>query len=99
MLNRFMRATAKGWEYALNNPDEAAKITVEKYAPDLKVEDTAATIKATKELTMTERAVKAGLLSLDEEAWKQTIGELIRVGTLPATFTTADILDLTVYKK
>ena len=77
MLNRFLRATAKGWEYALNNPEEAAKITVEKYAPDLKLEETTATIQATKPLTMTDRAVKAGLMSLDEDAWKQTIGELI----------------------
>ena len=36
---------------------------------------------------------------MDEDAWKQTISELVRVGTLPDGFSTSDILDLTVYKK
>ncbi len=99
LLARFLRATAKGWEYALDNPDEAAKITVEKYAPDLDLAETVATIKATKPLMVTDRTARSGLLSLEEEAWKQTIGELVRVGILPAGFSTADILDLSIYKK
>ena len=99
LLTRFLKATARGWEDALTNPDEAAKITVEKQAPDLNLEDTIGVIRATRPIVITDRTARDGTLSLNEQAWKDTIDLLVSIGTLPAGFPVSDIVDLSIYKK
>jgi len=99
LLRRFLRATEKGWSYTLQNPEEAARITLSKYATDADLNQTVATIQALQMLMDTDRTRSEGLLSINDQAWNDTIDQLVSVGILPSSFTAADILDQSVYEK
>src|SRR5205814_10723525 len=70
VLTRFIRASIKGWQYAMDNPEETAKLIHASYAPDEAESHTLSTIKALKPVVVTDRTAKAGLLTLDPPVWQ-----------------------------
>jgi NitT/TauT family transport system substrate-binding protein len=99
VLTRFTRASVKGWQYALDNPDDAASILTSKYAPDESVAHTVNVIKALKPIISTDRTAKEGLLSLNAPVWQETMDLALKAGSIPAAVSAADMLDTTIYKK
>ena len=64
-VKKFLSATAKGYEYAIANPDESAKILV-KYAPELDLE---LVTKSQQYLASQYKAEKAKWGTFDEKRW------------------------------
>jgi NitT/TauT family transport system substrate-binding protein len=74
MVEDFVRASMKGWEYALAHPDEAAKITTEVAEKSTIDEPTMAQmIKNLTELTHTEATEGQPLGCMAAEDWEKTI--------------------------
>jgi NitT/TauT family transport system substrate-binding protein len=99
LLTRFLQATAKGWQYALANPEESAQTVAARYAPDADVAHSIAVVKASQLLVETDRTSRDGVLSLDPAAWNQVADLLTSVGSLPTEFDVTSAMDLSLYQK
>ncbi|MCF2971773.1 ABC transporter substrate-binding protein [Synechococcus sp. Nb3U1] len=72
VLEAFLRASLKGWEYTLQNPDEVAQFVVEKYGEGLSLTQQIAQNRAGLELMVSELTEEKGLFWMDPERWEQT---------------------------
>jgi NitT/TauT family transport system substrate-binding protein len=72
VVKRFVRASLKGWKFALANPEKAAADQV-KYVPTLKPEGIVAEIKVVSDLAVTDETKKNGLGWFDPAKMKVNI--------------------------
>ena len=72
VLEKFVNATARGWEYAINNVDEAAK-AVAKMDPSLKAEDVKAAAEVLIPYAFNEFTAANGWGAMDTKLWQQQI--------------------------
>jgi ABC-type nitrate/sulfonate/bicarbonate transport system substrate-binding protein len=72
VLERFVRATTRGWRYALEHPDEVAPVVVERYYKDGKVEHQKLQLAAFRSL-VTATGDYSDLGRMTSEQWKRSI--------------------------
>jgi ABC-type nitrate/sulfonate/bicarbonate transport system substrate-binding protein len=70
MLAYWLRASARGWDYALKNPDEVAKLVVEKYGEGLDLQNQTIELKRETPLIRTEFTTQRGLFWMDPAVWR-----------------------------
>ncbi|NBX46496.1 MAG: hypothetical protein EBT22_04650 [Chloroflexi bacterium] len=70
LLIAWTRATARGWDYAIRNPDETAKVVVDKYGEGLKLDNQLLELKRETPLIQTDFTKQKGLLWMDRAVWQ-----------------------------
>jgi ABC-type nitrate/sulfonate/bicarbonate transport system substrate-binding protein len=70
MLAYWLRASARGWDYALRNPDEVAKLVVDKYGEGLDLQNQTIELKRETPLIRTEFTTQRGLFWMDPAVWR-----------------------------
>jgi ABC-type nitrate/sulfonate/bicarbonate transport system substrate-binding protein len=92
LLVRFMRASIKGWEWAVANPTKAAEITVDKYGTDeLNLEQQKLESKFQVEDVTSSETDENGLFYTTEQRWQDMIDFLADAGSLPKSIPATDI--------
>lgn len=90
---KFLRASAKGWKWALDNPEKATAIMLKIGAPGLDEKAVLAEIRASKEYIIAGMGTKQGLLALDVDYFGKEIDLLRRAEIIKTPFTAKDLLD------
>ncbi len=72
VLQKFVRATGKGWEYAYNNPEKAVDLLV-KEIPNLKKEDELAAVGTMLKYAFSDNTKKNGWGAMDPAVWQEQI--------------------------
>ncbi len=91
---RFMRAAIRSWTWALDHPDETAKLMVEKYgAPGLDLKAQLTEIKASKPYITAGPVQKQGLLTLDLDLYAKIIELYRKVDMVKTPMTVKDLCD------
>jgi len=94
---RFMRAAIRSWTWALDNPDETAKLMVEKYgAPGLDLKAQLTEIKASKPYIIAGPVQKQGLLTLDLDLYAKIIELYRKVEMVKTPMTVKDLCDASI---
>jgi NitT/TauT family transport system substrate-binding protein len=77
LLVAWLRASARGWDYALKNPDASAKLVVEKYGEGLDLKNQ--TIEMQREIPFisTDFTKQKGLFWMDRPVWQQAHDALL----------------------
>lgn len=70
LLTAWLRASARGWDYALQNPDEVAKLVVEKYGEGLDLTNQTLELKRETPLIRSELTAQKGLFWMDPAVWR-----------------------------
>jgi NitT/TauT family transport system substrate-binding protein len=70
LLAGWLRASARGWDYALKNPDEVAKLVVDKYGEGLDLANQTIELKRETPLIRTDFSTQKGLFWMDPAVWK-----------------------------
>lgn len=70
LLTAWLRASARGWDYALQNPDEVAKLVVEKYGEGLDLTNQTLALKRETPLIRSELTAQKGLFWMDAAVWR-----------------------------
>jgi NitT/TauT family transport system substrate-binding protein len=70
VLAAWLRASARGWDYALKNPDEVAKLVVEKYGEGLELVNQTLELKRETPLITTDFTKQRGLLQMERPVWQ-----------------------------
>jgi NitT/TauT family transport system substrate-binding protein len=87
ILKRFVRASLKGWKFAISNPQKAAADQIQ-YVPTLKPEGIVAEIAVVADLAVTAETKKSGLGWFDPNKMKANVDFVAKNvgvnGTLPA---------------
>jgi ABC-type nitrate/sulfonate/bicarbonate transport system substrate-binding protein len=71
LLVAWLRASARGWDYALKNPDEVAKLVVSKYGEGLDLTNQTLELKRETGLIKTDTTAQKGLFWMDRAVWQQ----------------------------
>ncbi|MEH3079289.1 MAG: ABC transporter substrate-binding protein [Quadrisphaera sp.] len=97
-LKAFLKAEVLGWTDALNNPEEGAKLAVEQYGKELKLnlEEQIEEINAQATLIVTDDTVKNGLFTMTDELIATNIESLATAGT---TITAEKLFDLSLLQE
>ena len=94
---RFMRAAIRSWTWALDNPEETAKLMVEKYgAPGLDNKAQLAEIKASKPYILAGPVQKQGMLTLDLDLYTKIIDLYRKVDMIKSPMSAKDLCDPSV---
>ncbi len=100
LLVRFMRATIKGWEWATENPDEIAALTVDKYGHDqLTLEQQTTESNAQVSDIVTDETIENGLFYMREERWQNTIDFLVDSGSLSSGIQASEIMTTAIQEQ
>ena len=70
LLAAWLRASARGWDYALKNPDEVAKLVVDKYGEGLDLTNQTIELKRETPLISTDFTKSRGLFWMDRTVWQ-----------------------------
>jgi NitT/TauT family transport system substrate-binding protein len=70
LLAGWLRASARGWDYALKNPDEVAKLVVDKYGEGLDLVNQTLELKRETALIRTDFSTQKGLFWMDRAVWQ-----------------------------
>lgn len=81
LIRRFLAATMKSWEYAINHPEEATRSFVEAY-PELDYKEQLLQFKAAVNLLQSEDTKLHGLGHQSEERWEKTQDLIFDTGLL-----------------
>ncbi|MCQ3809945.1 MAG: ABC transporter substrate-binding protein [Acidimicrobiia bacterium] len=88
-----VRAMARGWQYAFDNPEEAVEIIVAVDPDNLTVEKESASLEAVRPSVLSESALADGIGTMTAERW-QTVDEVLRqYGGLEADIDLANVYD------
>jgi NitT/TauT family transport system substrate-binding protein len=91
---RYLRASIKGWVWALDHPAENAQMILDKYgAPGLDYAAVFTEIKESKPFIIDDAAQKSGMLSLDLELYDKIIGLYRKVGMVKSAMSVKDLCD------
>jgi NitT/TauT family transport system substrate-binding protein len=72
VLNKFVRATARGWEYAYNNRQKAVDLLIEEF-PNLKKDDELDAVGTMLKYAFNENTMKNGWGAMDPTVWQEQI--------------------------
>jgi NitT/TauT family transport system substrate-binding protein len=99
-LVRWLRASAKGWEYTIAHPEESAQFTVNR-SPELglKVDQQIAQNKAQIDYVTSALTKQKGLLWMEPATWQVGIDILDKLGQLNGPVTVDDIQTTTLLEK
>jgi ABC-type nitrate/sulfonate/bicarbonate transport system substrate-binding protein len=94
-LKAFLAAEIRGWQDALADPDEGARLALEEYGTDLDLDPakTLAGMIATNELIVTDETDENGIFTVSEDLQEQTVVSLAGAGI---TLEAADLFDLSL---
>jgi len=70
LLAAWLRASARGWDYALKSPDEVAKLVVDKYGEGLELVNQTIELKRETPLISTDFTKARGLFWMDRSVWQ-----------------------------
>ena len=85
LVTRFLRATMKGLEYALNNPDETVDIVM-KFAPEENPEHQAFMLRTELQDAVGDATRRAGLGAMTDAQWKALYDHLLEFEAIPQPF-------------
>jgi ABC-type nitrate/sulfonate/bicarbonate transport system substrate-binding protein len=71
LLAGWLRASARGWDYALKNPEETARLVVEKYGEGLDLTNQLIELKRETPLIRTELTQQRGLFWMERAVWER----------------------------
>lgn len=91
-LVRFMRATMRGWTYALANPEETVDTIIAKFGENLNRQQQVEALKAFGTLIVTEHSTQYGLLAINRSSWEQVAKIMLDQQKLDAPFDVGTIL-------
>lgn len=97
VLSAWLRASARGWDFALKNPDEVAKLVVEKYGEGLDLVNQTIELKRETPLISTDFTRARGLFWMDRTVW-QTGQEILlnRTKQLEKPLNVDDVMSLDI---
>ena len=97
LLAAWLRASARGWDYALKNPDEVAKLVVDKYGEGLDLVNQTIELKRETPLISTDFTKQRGLFWMDRAVW-QTGHDLLlnRTKQLEKPLNVDDVMSLDI---
>ena len=98
MLVNFLAASAKGWEWAADHPDESVDIVL-KYARDLKRDLEIATWKRETPFLWSDRTKANGWGWMEPQVWDDAIKVYADLGLLKAPITSADTMTQDILKR
>lgn len=100
LLVAWLRATARGWEYALKNADEVAKFVVDKYGEGLKLDNQLLELKRETPLIQTDFTKQKGLMWMDRAVWQAGHDILLnRTKQLEKPVPVDDVMTLDILEK
>lgn len=92
-LARWLRATAKGWDYAFGYPDAVAKLAVDRSpALNLDLKQQTAQLNAEKDFMQS----SAGFYSMDQATWQAGIDILKGLNQLDKPITAAEVMNTSI---
>jgi PAS domain S-box-containing protein len=89
LVERFLRATRRGWRYAMDHPREIATLIFAGYSQDKPLDDLLYEAQAMRELIQPD-LVEIG--HMNPERWRQMAGSFARLGMLKPDFPVDDLL-------
>jgi ABC-type nitrate/sulfonate/bicarbonate transport system substrate-binding protein len=100
LLAAWLRASARGWDYALKNPDEVAKLVVDKYGEGLDLANQTIELKRETPLISTDFTKQRGLFWMDRAVW-QTGHDLLlnRTKQLEKSLNVDDVMTLDILNR
>lgn len=90
-LQRFVRGSANGWQWAFDHPEDATRLLLDK-ASDLEYEHQLRHIKGDAALAVTPYSQQHGLYALDADIWREWLATLQRIGELNRPVTVEEML-------
>jgi ABC-type nitrate/sulfonate/bicarbonate transport system substrate-binding protein len=78
LIQRWMRASLKGWSYVLDHPDEVADLVIKNYLPGGDVEAEKWLLKQANVITVSDDTQKNGLGWMDPKKWDEGIQTLLK---------------------
>jgi NitT/TauT family transport system substrate-binding protein len=100
LLVAWLRATARGWDYALKNADEVAKFVVDKYGEGLKLDNQLLELKRETPLIQTDFTKQKGLMWMDRAVWQSGHDILLnRTKQLEKQVPVDDVMTLDILEK
>jgi len=77
LVKRFVRASLKGWQFALHNPEKAAQDQI-KFVPSLNPQTTVAELGVVKDLAVTPATQKSGLGSFEPAEMQASVDFIVK---------------------
>jgi NitT/TauT family transport system substrate-binding protein len=77
LMSRFLGATRRGWQEAIDHPDEAVQVVLGKYSPDLNPQQQRRALALNSEL-VTAGVGREGIGSMRKEVWSEGVQILLR---------------------
>ena len=99
VIEGFLRASLRGWQAVLENPDEAARITVEKYLLGGDLDAEKWLLKHANPITVSDDTKKYGLGWMDLKIWESGRDTLLRYKQIERAPEAAEMVDLAFLKK
>jgi ABC-type nitrate/sulfonate/bicarbonate transport system substrate-binding protein len=99
VVEGFLRASLRGWQGVLENPDEAARITVEKYLPGGDLEAEKWLLKHANPITVSDDTRKYGLGWMDLRIWETGRDTLLKYKQIERAPEVGEMVDLSFLKK
>ena len=100
VLAAWLRASARGWDYALKNPDEVAKLVVDKYGEGLDLTNQTLELKRETPLIRTDFSTQKGLFWMDRAVWQNGQDLLVnRTKQLDKPLNVDDVMTLDILNK
>ncbi|MGI8423089.1 MAG: ABC transporter substrate-binding protein [Chloroflexota bacterium] len=100
VLAAWMRASARGWDYALKNPDEVAKLVVDKYGEGLDLVNQTIELKRETPLISTDFTKQRGLFWMDRGVWQAGHDILLnRTKQLEKAVSVDDVMSLEILNR
>jgi len=91
-LRSFITATQRGWEYALANPEAAARISADRYTEGMDLNKETEVARRQAPLMQSEVTLQHGILYMDRTTWTTTNDLLMSSGLLESKVNLDDLL-------
>ena len=93
LLTRWMRASIKGWEWAVANPEEVSQLTVEKYGHD-QIDPAVSANEAQLQIAdiVSPDTDQLGLFTMNEERWRTILDFFKAAGTIVNDAEVGDVM-------
>ena len=99
VIEGFLRASLRGWQAVVDNPDEAARIVVEKYLPGGDLDAERWTAKLANPIIVSDDTKKHGLGWMDLKLWETGRDTLLKYKQIERAPDVAEMVDLSFLKK
>lgn len=92
VVERFLRATIKGWQYAAANPKEAVDVTVSKYGQGLNPENEMFVMEQQTPLLESDETRANVMGWMEQSVWEQGMTQLLELDLMQTRFNIGDLL-------